>query len=561
MQAHAEFLLRLTQGLRPYLLLVVLGLGLYLPGLTAIPPLDRDEARFAQASRQMLESGDLVSVRFQSEIRAKKPVGIYWMQAAAARLSGEPGAIWPYRVPSVLGALAAILLTFHFGQSLAGRPGALVGAALLASCFLLVSEAHQAKTDAVLLACVVAAQGAMGRFYMAGQLPFAGRGPIDGPIPGPPPGWRTAAIFWVAQGIGFLIKGPIIALISALTILALWAADRRISWVRALRPLAGLALFAVIVGPWAYAVSHATGGQFFGQAIKTDLLPKLLGGQEGHGSAPGTHLALLTGMFWPASLFVVPAVWHAFKRRQSPALRFCLAWVGPAWIVFELIPTKLPHYVLPLYPALALLTGAILAHGHYFVHHQWIRIFARGWGMAGFVLAMLIILAPVRLATSYPWWVVPLAELPLATGILPAMAVWRGQQGWALMIAIGGAVLTFAGVFQLVLPSLDRMWVSQHIADKLPAGTPIAAAGYHEPSLVFLMGTKTLLTDGIGAAQFLATTENGVAVVEDAKAEPDFRAGLAENHTVARIVGRIDGIDYTHARPIKLTLWRREPTP
>src|SRR6516162_8767255 len=68
-------------GIRPYALLCILCLILYLPGLATIPPLDRDEARFAQATRQMLETGDFVRIRFQDEARNKKPIGIYWLQA------------------------------------------------------------------------------------------------------------------------------------------------------------------------------------------------------------------------------------------------------------------------------------------------------------------------------------------------------------------------------------------------------------------------------------------------------------------------------------------------
>src|SRR5438045_5477829 len=100
-------------GFRPYALLGALCVLLYLPGLAAIPPLDRDEARFAQATRQMLETGDFIRIRFQDEERNKKPVGIYWLQAAAvwAFSTSESSAIWPYRLPSALAATAAVLLT------------------------------------------------------------------------------------------------------------------------------------------------------------------------------------------------------------------------------------------------------------------------------------------------------------------------------------------------------------------------------------------------------------------------------------------------------------------
>ena len=152
-------------GWRPYVLLLLLCLGLYLPGLASLPVTDRDEARFAQASRQMLETRDFINIRFQDEARNKKPAGIYWLQAAAVSLfsDAQSAAIWPYRLPSLLAAAAAVLLSFGLGNALVGRKAAFLGAAVLAASVELVVEAHLAKTDAVLLACVVAAQLALAR--------------------------------------------------------------------------------------------------------------------------------------------------------------------------------------------------------------------------------------------------------------------------------------------------------------------------------------------------------------------------------------------------------------
>ena len=75
--------------------------------------------------------------------------------------------------------------------------------------------------------------------------------------------------------------------------------------------------------------------------------------------------------FWPSSLFIVPGLVWGWRLRRTPASRFLLAWLGPAWIFFELVPTKLPHYVLTLYPALALLAGGALARG--FAEFSWAR--------------------------------------------------------------------------------------------------------------------------------------------------------------------------------------------
>src|SRR5919201_2946606 len=143
------------ESIRPYALLGLLCLLLYVPGLAAIPPLDRDEARFAQATRQMLETGDFIRIRFQDEARNKKPVGIYWLQAisVAALSTAESRAIWPYRLPSALAAMVDVVLTFAFGSRLLGsRPASFIAAVLLGCGLGVVAEAHLAKTDAALLA-------------------------------------------------------------------------------------------------------------------------------------------------------------------------------------------------------------------------------------------------------------------------------------------------------------------------------------------------------------------------------------------------------------------------
>src|SRR5690349_23372775 len=96
---------------RAIALLIVCGLLFFLPGFFNIPPVDRDEARFAQATKQMIESGDYIDIRFQDEVRYKKPIGIYWLQAGVVRAAeaiGVPQArstIWLYRVPSLIGAI------------------------------------------------------------------------------------------------------------------------------------------------------------------------------------------------------------------------------------------------------------------------------------------------------------------------------------------------------------------------------------------------------------------------------------------------------------------------
>src|SRR5215813_5246298 len=119
-QSHARALL---------VLLVVTFISI-LPGFFSIPPTDRDESRFAQATKQMIETGEYVDIRFQDEVRYKKPVGIYWLQVGAVKTGqalGIPQAltiIWLYRIPSLIGALAAVLLTYWSALAFVTQRGA-----------------------------------------------------------------------------------------------------------------------------------------------------------------------------------------------------------------------------------------------------------------------------------------------------------------------------------------------------------------------------------------------------------------------------------------------------
>jgi 4-amino-4-deoxy-L-arabinose transferase-like glycosyltransferase len=177
--------------------LVLVCLVAFLPGFFNLPPIDRDEARFAQATKQMIESGDYVDIRYQDVARHKKPVGIYWMQAAVVRAAeavGVPQArstIWLYRVPSLLGAIGAVLLTYWTALAFVSRRTAYLAGLMMASSILLTIEARLAKTDAMLLLTCVATMGVMARAYLAQS---------DEDIP-----WGQTFLLWTALAVGILL--------------------------------------------------------------------------------------------------------------------------------------------------------------------------------------------------------------------------------------------------------------------------------------------------------------------------------------------------------------------
>jgi 4-amino-4-deoxy-L-arabinose transferase-like glycosyltransferase len=533
----------------PYLALVLLSVALFVPGQASLPPLDRDESRYTQATAQMFETGNFVDIRFQDHPR--------YLQAASVSLLSTPEEreVWAYRVPSVIGATLAVLLTAWIGNLLFGAPTGFLAAVLMAVSLILGVEARMAKIDAALLAAVLAAQAALAKIYLDST---SGR---EAPI-------RWAAAFWLMLGIGLMLKGPIILLVVFGTILLLAIAERRAGWLRRLRPAWGVPLMLAVVLPWFVAIAVTSKGEFFATAVGHNLLGKVATGQQSHGAPAGYYLALFPLTFWPGSLFVALAMPFVWARRRTPAVRFCLCWIAPTWIVFELVATKLPHYVLPTYPAIACLAAAGLLSRETKEVGRWavrlMRAFAAVWLAVGIALACWLPVAT---------WV--LEGRADAVGVLTALAVvpllaatlrlLRGDRPVRAVACAGAAALVlFMSAYAYQLPRLQTIWMSPRIAEAVArarpcAGTTVATVPYAEPSLVFLLGTATKLTDVRGAMEHLRRDPACALALVGAKERSQFLSMMARAEVEPREVDRIRGINYSNGRSLELTLYAASP--
>jgi len=494
-------------------MLALVALLSVLPGFFAIPPVDRDEARFAQATKQMLETGDYVDIRFQDQVRYKKPVGIYWMQAAvvkAASAVGVPRAqtrIWLYRIPSLIGAIGAVLLTYWAGLVFVSRRAAILAALMMASCLLLSIEGRIAKTDAMLLATTVAAMGALARVYLPEQ-----RERLQGRA-----AWLPPAVFWTAIGVGILLKGPVIALFVVLAAGTLIAVDRSAWWLMALKPLPGIIWCLLLVLPWFLAIISRSGESFFAESIGQDLLAKLATGQESHGAPPGYYFLLYWVTFWPAAVltgFAVPAIWAA---RREPGAKFLLAWVVPSWIVLEIIVTKLPHYVMPIYPAIAILIAGIV-DSRMLAQHRWLVRGSVWWFLLPILLGIGGLVALFGIGRQFGFLVWPMIGGAVVAGLLAWQLFEPERAAHTLLRAVVASILLVMAVFGWIVPALTPVFPSVALANILRASgcadPRAASAGFHEPSLVFLAGTSTRLTDASGAADFLSGGDCRFAFIE-----------------------------------------------
>ena len=272
---------------------------LFLPGFFTIPPIDRDEARFAQATKQMVESGDFVDIRFQDDVRYKKPVGIYWLQAAVVETASKLGLpraqvrIWLYRVPSLIGAIGAVLLTYWTALAFVTRRGAVLAALMMCS-----SRAARRRSAARQDRCDAAADRRSPRWARwRGSICPGSAARIRRVRRGVAP-----AIFWTALAGGILLKGPLILMFVGLD-------DRRAGDPR---PLGGLALAAAPgLGPDVDAGAGAA-------VVRRDLLAR--GRRVLHQFARRRHAeqARRAGIPWRAARPLSAAVLgHVLARRAA----------------------------------------------------------------------------------------------------------------------------------------------------------------------------------------------------------------------------------------------------
>jgi 4-amino-4-deoxy-L-arabinose transferase-like glycosyltransferase len=330
-----------------------------------------------------------------------------------------------------------------------------------------------------------------------------------------------------------------------------------------LRPLAGIAWFGVLVLPWFLAIMLRSGDSFFADSIGQDMIAKLLSGQESHGAPFGYYFLLFWITFWPGATLAAmaaPAVWAA---RREPGAKFLLAWIVPSWIVFEVIMTKLPHYVLPLYPAIAILIGGI-ADGRMLSNRPWLKRGTIWWFLVPLLVGIVGIVGLLVIGRRFGFLVWPLIGASVVMGLLAWQLYDADGAGRSLLRGAGAAILTTIALLGLVVPSLPQLFPSATLAGIMRqsgcAAPLAAAAGYHEPSLVFLAGTATRLTDAAGAADFLGGGECRFAFIE-ARQERAFaqRAdAIGLHYSPGR---RIEAINMGSGRPITIAVYRSTGAP
>ena len=522
------------------ILLILLGILYFLPGLAQIPLFDRDEPRFATAAREMANSGDYIVPHFNGNLRPDKPPLLYWLMNASYALTGGPSELGA-RLPSALCGTLTLLVVYFAVGSRFGRVTGLIASLMLGSTALFIVESRLATADSTMLLFITICMACAWQAWDAAtpssaiprQLPRADNLndahqrhiALDSVVYSHPthvPFW-IALLFWLSLALGTLTKGvPLFFVIFPMLVLSVFT--KNWSWWRHLRPLLGVPLLIVLVGWWVIAAGILTDWRLIQDMVGVHFLNRTLGPllnflnihiadpagpvgndpMKSYGKPPGFYLLLVWVTFWPWSLLLVPAAFHALRRlrgRTAVAIdprpyQFLIAWIIPTWIVLELARGKLLHYPLPTYVPLIILCADALVQAW----HRMTDVLASRWFAAMRWIFMLIWIALGLLALIAAQRYldpdlfsrcIPLAGALVGVGVASAIA-W-GRPSWPFVIVLGfGAALLI--LYTLILPEISPIRVSKVLGQRMAEvhkAQPeyhFAFAGYEEPTVVFYAG-------------------------------------------------------------------------
>lgn len=435
----------------PYLLLAALCGVLFFWRIGATPLMGLDEGLYAETSREMLASGDYVVPTCNGHVFFEKPPLGYWLQSASMHQFGVNS--FAVRLPSAIEEMLLVALTVFLGTRLFGRRAGLLAGFALATCLLSVGLARMAILDAAFALCITASLGA----FLLAYLKIA-------------PRW-TYLLFWAAMGLSTLVKGPagpfVILVIAGLFLLL----RRDLRATPKTLPLIGIPLALAIALPWYVLVDQRTGGGFIREFIIHQNFQRALGKDFQHNMPFWAYLPIWLVGFFPWSAFLPAAIGKTrnhvtteSQKEEEPSRAFLLVWIGVIFVLFSIFRSKLPAYIYPVYPASALLVGALWSRA---LDGDRLRSLKRGAIAAAIVACVIgaaMILAPPRLQEPIPG---------LQAALLPmGICLFVGCAACWIMLACRKPAAAFVGLF---------LGMSGFLLSAVRLGLPIAARTNAQP--------------------------------------------------------------------------------
>lgn len=466
-----------------FILLVFIFL-IFLNGISLLPPLDRDESRFASASKNMLETSDYIDIEIEGVKRYKKPIGIYWAQVASNMIFGEPpyDKIWIYRLPSLLSIFICIISIFYVTRKLFNADVAKLSCLFLIFSLLTISEIHQAKSDGLLLLCITICNLILLNYLSEGR-----RNPNIGEI----------CYFWIFLSLGIMTKGPIILVFVVIPIFFYSIFKKSDELIKYFKSFYGYVILFVIVVPWFYVISLKSSGEFWYESLGNDLFSKIVSGQESHGFYPGYYSLLIFFFLWPAAIFLLDIISLFIKMIKTKVkipkvnLFLMISFFVP-FLIYEFIPTKLPHYVLPTYIPVTILISDYLV---------------KNFNTKNLIFSKkklpLVLLTPILITCIYLYAIVEYSNPDLYLYLIILIACLFiffivtsyliKRPGKFLILSLSFQLFVYLSLIFYINPKLNTFWIAKNINNFSESFSyrKIFHYGFNEPSLVFLFSHKS----------------------------------------------------------------------
>lgn len=405
-----------------------------------------DEPYFAEGAREMLADGQWLVPHVNGVVTTDKPPLFFWLIALCSAPFGGVASLTA-RIPSILAGLGTVWLTMRLGRRLGGERTGVVAGIVMATSYLLWDKARSAQIDSLLCFLVLAAISAF-EAWRAGDLD----------------GRRAGWIFWIAGGLATIAKGPVGFLLPLGAALVVLAFDRDLKSWRRFAPFTGPLLCLAVIALWALP-AELWGGEYslFG-ALKTHFFDRALHGMH-HKNPPWYYVGAIAAQFMPWTPLLPGAVLLAWRRRAAKLDRLLLLWPLFVVLFFTLSGERRDLYVLPAYPALALLVARLASRaagwdegeGRESVSTRWTTW---GCGVAGAFFLIAGLAAPLvarRQAEALYHPALAVGFVAAATGVCALVAAFRARPRAAFWAVAGGVSAVFVVAVSLLYPPLDAV--------------------------------------------------------------------------------------------------------
>ncbi|MGB7580858.1 MAG: glycosyltransferase family 39 protein [Sedimentisphaerales bacterium] len=508
---------------------------------------DRDEPRYARVTAEMVESGNYLVPTFNGEVWFDKPILLYWLMSVPVRLLG-PSEI-ACRFTGVMGTAVTLLLTFFIGKKLYDAKAGLWAEAILGTTLLMLFVGSSALVDGIALPFIV---GAMAIFI--GRL-------------GEKIQAFDAGVMGVLIGLGMLAKGPLGLLPVFVIIVAIWFGRENIGgfirnflWV-----CLAVAIAAGIFLLWAVPANRATDGELYRVFFGKHIVGRALSPMEGHGGNFLLYLpyypAIMVAGFFPWVIFLPGAFSASLGKRigNTGTRNILLSWIIVTVVLMTIAATKLPHYILFAWPAMAVMTGATIVASRQNVLNERDRKWLRGgvWFSVPVGLGIAASLIGIGYFTKSEGLITPgliCGAIALVMTIICCNLQVREKFNGTAKVILAGTLILIIPLLFVLLPAVESIKISPHIAkairEKTGKDVPVAMYKYAEPTLNFYVGRKiTQLRKTDDVVEWLKGTENRVLIIP----RKDFE-GIRQNvgNIAFEEIASKKGVNYSKGKEVEV---------